>query len=141
MSFAPSSGLSRREGEGRRPTIILVITGRIVSAQIPALCERARGLLEEADGDQVVCDVSHLSDPDGAAVDALARLQLTARRCGREIRLLHPSAELQELLTLSGLDAVIPQCAASGVEPRRQPEQREQTIGIEEERDPGDPLP
>ncbi len=38
-------------------------------------------------GQPVVCDVSALGPPDLAALGGVARLQLTARRLGREIRL------------------------------------------------------
>jgi STAS domain-containing protein len=80
----------------------------------------------------VVCDVGGLA-PDIAAVDVLARLQLTARRLGVEIRLRHASSELLELIAFAGLRDVL------RVEPRRQPEEREQRLGVEEERELGDP--
>jgi ABC-type transporter Mla MlaB component len=54
----------------------------------------------------IVCDVSGLA-PDGAAVDVLARLQLIARRQGRELRLRHASRELQSLLAFVGLGDVL----------------------------------
>ena len=87
---------------------LVVISGSIARTDFPALCERVRRLLEGDDVDQIVCDVGALDRPDAVAVDALARLQLTARRCGGQIRLRHPCGELQELLTLMGLDAVVP---------------------------------
>ena len=71
--------------------------------------------------------------PDVATVDALARLQLAARRAGRRLRLRQASEELVELITFCGLGEVL------GVEPRRQPEQREERLGLEEERDLDDP--
>ena len=49
------------------------------------------------------CDVGGPRLPDAATVDALARLQLAARRLGLEIRLRHASSELQELLAFVGL--------------------------------------
>ena len=54
----------------------------------------------------LVCDVGALV-PDAAAIDALARLQLHARRLGAEIRLRHASRELQELLDFAGLGDVL----------------------------------
>jgi hypothetical protein len=71
--------------------------------------------------------------PDLRTVEALARLQLIARRLGFEVRLCRASTELVELLDFVGLAAVL--C----VEPRRQPEQREQRVSVEEERELGDP--
>ena len=80
----------------------------------------------------IVCDVGALA-PDGVAVDTLARLQLAARRVGLEIRLRHTSGELQQLLAFVGLDDVL------RVEPGGQAEQREQRVGVEEERELDDP--
>jgi hypothetical protein len=45
--------------------------------------------------------------PDAAAIDTLARLQLTARRLGLELRLRHASNELQDLLAFAGLREVL----------------------------------
>ena len=80
----------------------------------------------------IVCDVSAL-DPDALTIDALARLQLSSRRVGLEIRLRHASNELQELLAFVGLDEVL-RLEAGG-----QPEQREQRVGVEEERELDEP--
>ena len=65
-------------------------------------------------------------------VDALARLQLRLRRCGSELRLADPPRELAELIELAGL------ARALGLEPRGQPEEREERLGVEEERELGD---
>src|SRR5512133_2623701 len=54
----------------------------------------------------LVCDV-HALAPDAAAIDALARLQLAARRVGLEVRLCHASKELCGLLELVGLSDVL----------------------------------
>lgn len=56
----------------------------------------------------IVCDVGALDAPDMAIVDALARLQLSARRLGCEIRLLNATERLRELLDLAGLSNVLP---------------------------------
>jgi ABC-type transporter Mla MlaB component len=117
----------------------LALSGRIARADIPALCERVRVLLEGSDAKLVVCDVGALVDPDAVIVDALARLQLAARRLGRRICLRHACVELQGLLALMGLGEVLPCGATSGLQPRRQAEQREQARGVQEEADPGDP--
>jgi hypothetical protein len=68
-----------------------------------------------------------------AAVDALARLQLAARQAGFELRLLHATADLTCLIELTGLAGVL------RVEPGRQPEEREQSRGVEEEAQLDDP--
>lgn len=56
----------------------------------------------------LVCDVGALRDPDMASVDAIARLQLSARRSGCELRLENACAQLVQLLDLAGLSDVIP---------------------------------
>jgi anti-anti-sigma regulatory factor len=81
----------------------------------------------------IVCDVSAVVDADVATVGALARLQAAARQLGFELRLRHASPELRELVALVGLDEAL------GVEPRGQAEEREQRLGVEEERELGDP--
>ena len=78
------------------------------------------------------CDVSGLM-PDAAAVDVLARLQLATRRLGLQLRLRGASAELQELVAFVGLREAL------RVETEGQTEQREQRLGVEEERELDDP--
>jgi anti-anti-sigma regulatory factor len=70
---------------------------------------------------------------DLAVVDRLARLALAERRRGRTFRLSYVPDELRELLVLTGLDGAL------GVEPRRQAEEREERVGVEEERELDDP--
>lgn len=118
-----------------------MISAQIASADIPSLCERVRVLLEDDDGDGVVCDVASLVDPDAAIVDALARLQLTARRRGGQVRLRHACTDLQDLLALMGLCDVVPLCAELPLEPGGQAEEGEEPCRVEEEADPGDPIP
>ncbi|HUJ91861.1 MAG TPA: hypothetical protein VLW05_04120 [Gaiellaceae bacterium] len=80
----------------------------------------------------IVCRVDGLA-PDAAALDVLARLHLTARRVGLELRFRDASSELLELIEFAGLRGTL------RVEPRREPEQREQRLGVEEEGELGDP--
>jgi anti-anti-sigma regulatory factor len=70
---------------------------------------------------------------DAATVDALARLQLCARRRGLDIRLRGASGELRDLLALCGLGDVL------RVEAGGQAEEREQGIRVEEEGELNDP--
>jgi hypothetical protein len=77
-------------------------------------------------------DVHELA-ADAVTVDILARLVLTARRLGAELHLANPTRELRELASFMGLSAPL------GIEPWREPEQREQGLGVEEERELGDP--
>ena len=63
-----------------------------------------------------------------ATLDLLAHAQLEARRLGFELVLRRVPEDVRELIGLAGLDGVLP------VEPRRQAEEREQRLGVEEER-------
>ena len=120
-------------------TIDVVIGGPIAPADVPRLWDPVRALLEGSDLEVVVCDVAALVDPDAVTVDALARLQLTALRFGRRVRLRHACGELQDLLALMGLSDVVPIAPGLPLEPGGQAEQREPARGIEEEADPTDP--
>jgi ABC-type transporter Mla MlaB component len=140
---APEESPTARVSALRQPpgssTIVLVISGPIARADVPRLCERVRVLLEGSNASLAVCDVGGLAEPDAVAVDALARLQLTARRLGCQVRVSHADGELQDLLALMGLRDVVPLCAGLPFETKRQAEQWEQARGVEEEADPGDP--
>ena len=103
------------------------------------MCERVRYLLEANDTDHVICDVGAVLHPDAGTVEALARMQLVARRLGRSLRLRRACGDLKELLTLSGLSDVLP-CDELPLEAVGQAEHREPASGVEEERDPADPV-
>jgi STAS domain len=119
--------------------IRLAMNDGIDRADIPGLCERARLMLVDDAADQLVCDVAAIVVPDAVTVDALARLQLTARRLGRRASVEHASAELCGLLAFMGLSDVLPLSERSRLEAGRETEEREQRSRIEEERDPADP--
>jgi hypothetical protein len=119
--------------------IRLAMNDGIDRADIPGLCERARVMLVDDAADQLVCDVAAIVVPDAVTVDALARLQLTARRLGRRASVEHASAELCGLLAFMGLSDVLPLSERSRLEAGRETEEREQRSRIEEERDPADP--
>ena len=121
-------------------TIVVGIGGPLARADVPALCERVRVLLERSGAGVVVCEVGALAHPDAVTVDALARLQIMTLRLGRSVRLRHASGELRELLDLMGLGDVVPPCARLRRRLRRQTEQREQSLGVEEEGHPSDPI-
>jgi ABC-type transporter Mla MlaB component len=122
----------------QRNNIHVLIGGSIGPADVGPLWERVRAGLEDTDV-VVVCDVAGLVDPDAVTVDALARLQLAARRFGRRVQLHHACGELKALLGLMGLADVLP-CRDLPLEPSGKAEQREPSSGVEEERDSGDPV-
>jgi ABC-type transporter Mla MlaB component len=118
------------------------MSGPVARDAIPAMCERARRLLQGCDAGPVACDVGALAAPDATTIDALARLQLTARRLGRRVELQRACEELEDLLTLTGLLGVLTvggPVVPSAVEAWGEPELREQALRVEEEADPGDP--
>jgi ABC-type transporter Mla MlaB component len=84
------------------------VTGPIARSDLPGLCERICALLERSGGAAVAfCDVAGV-EPDAVTADALARLQLAARRRGCVVRLRGASSELLELLAFMGLVDVLP---------------------------------
>jgi ABC-type transporter Mla MlaB component len=125
MSFASPTGLSWMEP-------VLAVHGPLTRDDLPGLRDRACRLLEESDAEVVVCVVGPEIAADAVAVDALARLELAARRLGRHIRLVGVSPGLRELLEFVGLDARL------RIEPGGQAEQREEVRRVEEERHLGD---
>jgi ABC-type transporter Mla MlaB component len=87
-------------------TITFAVRGPIALADLPGLCERVCALLETSSADVALCDVSGV-DPDGVTIDALARLQVAARRHGCQVRLRKASRELLELVGFMGLRDVL----------------------------------
>ncbi|WP_343240976.1 MULTISPECIES: STAS domain-containing protein [unclassified Streptomyces] len=134
------------ERAGRQPEqgpdgVVWVLAGPLTRAGIPELCACLRDRLHGGEPGWVTCDVAALTDPDAVTVEALARLQLTARRLGSRIRLRNAGGRLRGLLALAGLRDVLPLEPGLRLQPGRQAEQRKQVRGVEERVDPGDPVP
>jgi ABC-type transporter Mla MlaB component len=89
-------------------TIRFAIRGPIARPDLPGLCERVRCLLTMSDADVALCDVCGV-DSDAVTVDALARLQLAARRHGCQVRLQGASDDLRDLVAFMGLRDVLPE--------------------------------
>ena len=94
-------------GSAAPPTVAFAIRGPITRADLTGLSDRVCKLLHKSGAVVVLCDV-HGVQPDCVTVDALARLQLAARRYACRIRLLHASDELLELVAFMGLAHVLP---------------------------------
>jgi ABC-type transporter Mla MlaB component len=89
-------------------TVVVVVKGVMPRTAVLGLCERVRRLLAAGGADLVTCDVAELAHPDATSIDALARLQLTARRLGRSIRLRNAPGMLRDLLDVTGLCDELP---------------------------------
>ena len=74
-----------------------------IAVPIARVCE----LLERTGADVAFCDVGG-ADADAVTVEALARLQLAARRHGCQVRLRNASTELLDLVAFMGLRDVLP---------------------------------
>jgi hypothetical protein len=114
-------------------SITVRLDGPLARADLPGLCEHLQRALEASEVAVVLCELGPTLDPDLVTIDALARLQLTATRFGRRIRFRPASAELRTVVDLTGLRELL------RVEAGREPEEREQRLGVEEERALGDP--
>ena len=98
------------------------IWGPLGREDLPGLTKRVCLVLAVHAGSPLLCDVEDVA-ADAVAVEALARLQLAARRAGCRITMRSASPELVELIGLLGLQDVLPaepeDVGASVVEPER----------------------
>ena len=92
----------------RAPTTTFAVRGPISHADLPGLCDRVCAELTSARAGVAFCDVQDVQ-PDAVTVEALARLQLAARRTGCRVRLRRASRELLELVAFMGLTDVLPE--------------------------------
>jgi ABC-type transporter Mla MlaB component len=90
----------------RSPIVQAQIRGPLARRDLPGLYTRICGLLAEATGGVLLCDVGSVA-VDAVAVEALARLQLGARRHGCRVRLENAPTELLELVAFIGLGKVL----------------------------------
>jgi uncharacterized protein len=91
----------------RPSTVAFTVEGPIARADLPGLCDRVCAVLAGSEAEVALCDVGTV-EPDAVTVDALARLQLAARRHGCRVRLRGASPELRELVEFMGLTDVLP---------------------------------
>lgn len=135
----PDLGSSRTRPPAGSREVDLVLTGPLIRDRIVDLCACALGLLEGCDAQVVVLDLGNIAAPDADTVDTvdtLARLQLTIGRMGKRIRYRNACFEVRELMVFMGLSDVLWLEPPSRFEPIGEPEEWEQALGVEEERDP-----
>jgi ABC-type transporter Mla MlaB component len=89
-------------------TIVFAIEGPIARSDLPGLCDRVCALLDASGASVAHCDVVGVG-ADAVTVDALARLQLAARRHRCQVRLRGASSELLDLVAFMGLRDVLPE--------------------------------
>ena len=90
-------------------TLSFAVRGPIERKDLPGLCDRVCALLASSGAEVALCDAGGV-EPDAVTVDALARLQLAARRYRCQVRLRRASRELLELVAFMGLRDVLPDC-------------------------------
>src|SRR5438876_11181649 len=105
--FPPLGRSFLRMAASAQQTITFAVGGPIARDDLPGLCKRVCALMEMGRAAVALCDVGGV-EPDAVTVDALARLQLAARRYGCQVRLRNASGELLELLAFMGLRDVLP---------------------------------
>lgn len=105
-------GITTKGATLRRAHLTLEIRAPLVRADLPGLYARVCALLARSDAAVVLCSVAGIA-PDAVAVDALARLQLAARRHGAAVRLRGAAPELRALVDFMGLADVLPEEAAT----------------------------
>src|SRR5690242_856240 len=110
-----SGGPARRwrvDPERHRAAPDFAIHGPISRSDLTGLCDRVCTLLTGSAGRLLICDVSSVP-ADAVTVEALARLQLGARRKGCRIVLRDASPDLRALVGLLGLSEVLPEAPVS----------------------------
>jgi ABC-type transporter Mla MlaB component len=106
MTFAGAGG-PLDMAEPARDEISLAVWGPLAAGDLPGLARRLCRLVEPGIT-RAFLDVSQ-ARADAVTVDALAQLQLLARRRGCQIRLRGCSPELRELVAFMGLQKVLPE--------------------------------
>lgn len=89
-------------------TLVLTPDGSIETGEVPALLEMAARLLDDEPRGTVVLDLSLLRLSGLAAIDALMRLHLIARRRGRPLLIRHTPGPLGRALERTGLSETLP---------------------------------
>lgn len=106
MTFGNAWSLLRMAPAER--ALVFTVHGPIDREDLPGLCARVGALLGAARAGIAECDVATVA-PNAVTVDALARLQLAARRFGCQVRLVNAAPELRALVGFMGLADVLPE--------------------------------
>lgn len=88
-------------------TLLVMVRGVFDRAAATRLGDEVGDLLRATGASLVICDLGGVTHANAAAVDAVCRVHLAARRVGCRLRLRHVSPELVDLLDLMGLCDVV----------------------------------
>lgn len=91
-----------------KQTITVIVRPELERDDVHSLADDLVHQLSTGVVAEVLVDVSRIDTPDVVYLDALARLQLTARRHGSTIRVVDPCPDLVDLLGVAGLSDIIP---------------------------------
>src|SRR5437763_2911192 len=105
MSFATNGSLDEMATD-RPATVAFTVRGPIQRDDLPGLYARICVILGGSKARRVYCEVDQVA-ADAVSADALARLQLAARRPGCQITLRGASEELRGLIAFMGLKDVL----------------------------------
>jgi hypothetical protein len=98
---------SNQEPEIEHRADVLRLGPTMADDEVAALRAELVELLARSQVRVVPCCVSASAPPDLSVLEALARLQLTAKRLGRAICVLEPGDDLVALLGLTGLSGAL----------------------------------
>jgi ABC-type transporter Mla MlaB component len=87
-------------------TTTFAVWGPIARSDLPGLCDRVCALLSSSGARVALGDVDGVP-ADAVTVEALARLQLAAKRTGCRVRLRNASSDLRDLVAFMGLSDVL----------------------------------
>lgn len=93
------------ETEQTETETIFRCTGKVISSTSSLLRENVRRALAERKN--VVLDLSNVKYMDSSGLGALVSVWASAKRAGREIKLISLSQRVKELLHLTNLDKVL----------------------------------
>jgi ABC-type transporter Mla MlaB component len=138
---ADDSSATRRRDGAHQDThqASVIVDAPIRESAVPSLCRRVSAALATSDSRRVDCDVGAVTEADVGALEALARMQLAARRLGGNVRFQRVSDDMMRLLALVGLDEVLLAEFDGAGDPIGEAEEREQRGGVEEGVDLPDP--
>jgi anti-anti-sigma factor len=85
-------------------TVTVLCHGKVVSDTVPVMQQEVRPLIEQYK--TIVLDLTDVSYMDSSGLGALVGLFVSAKRAGKQLKLINLSARIQDLLRLTNLLSV-----------------------------------